>query len=78
MSPKGYIEKLIQRYGMQDCKPLDTPIAKRDKLGLDQCPKNTLEIQEMKKVSFAQVVRSLMYAQVCSRPDFSHIVGVLG
>ena len=21
LSPKGYIEKLLQRYGMQDCKP---------------------------------------------------------
>ena len=25
LSQKGYIEKLLQRYGMQDCKPLDTP-----------------------------------------------------
>ena len=29
---------------MHDYKPLDNPIAKGDKLSLDQCPKNTLEI----------------------------------
>ena len=63
---------------MQDYKPLDTPIAKGDKLSLNQCPKNTLEIQEIQKVLYAQVVGSLMYAQVCSRPDIVYIVRVLG
>ena len=42
LSQKGYIEKLLQRYNMQDCKPLDTLIAKGDKLSLNQCPKNAL------------------------------------
>ena len=32
---KGYIDKLLQRYSMQDCKPLDTPISKGDKLRLN-------------------------------------------
>ena len=64
---------------MQDCKPLDTPISKRDKLSLNQCPNNALEILDMeKKFPYAQVVVSLMYAQVCSRLDIAYIVGVLG
>ena len=74
----GVIHKLLQRYGMQDCKQLDTPIAKRDKLSLNQCTKNTLEIQEMQKFPYAQVVRSLMYDQLCSRLDIAYMVGVLG
>ena len=78
LSQKGYIEKILQRYGMQDCRPLDNPIAKGDKQSLNQCPKNALEIQEMQKCSYAQVVGSLIYAQVCSRPDIAYIVGVLG
>ena len=28
LSQKCFIKKLLQRYGMQDCKPLDTPIDK--------------------------------------------------
>ena len=44
LSQKGYIEKLLQRYGMHDCKTLDTPIAKGGKLSLNQCPKNTIEM----------------------------------
>ena len=79
LSQKGYIEKFLQRYNMQDCKPLDTQIAKGDKLSLGQCPKNALEIPEMEKFPYAQVVMSLMYAQVfCSRLDIAYIVGVLG
>ena len=35
---------------MQDCKSLDTPIAKGEKLSLSQCPKNALEIQEIQNV----------------------------
>ena len=42
LSQKDYIQKLLQRYVMQDCKPLDTLTAKGEKLSLDQCPKNTL------------------------------------
>ena len=64
LSQKGYIEKPLQRYNMQDCKPLDTPIPKGDKLSLSQCQKNVLEIPEMEKFLYAQVVVSLMYIQV--------------
>ena len=32
----------------------------------------------MKKIPYALAVRSLMYAQVCTRPDIAYVVGVLG
>ncbi|XP_075515890.1 secreted RxLR effector protein 161-like [Primulina tabacum] len=63
---------------MQDCKPGNTPVAKGDKFNLKQCPKGSLEIQEMQKIPYALAVGSLMYAQVCMRPDIAYIVGVLG
>ena len=69
---------LLQRYGMQDCKPLDTPIAKGEKLSLNQCPRNILEIPEMEKFLYTQVVMSLMYAQVCSRPVIAYIMEGFG
>ena len=78
LSQKGYIKKLLQRYGMQDSNPLDTPIGKGDKLSLSQCPKNALEILEMEKFPYAQVVVSLMYAQVSSRLDIAYIMRILG
>ena len=32
----------------------------------------------MQKIPYASVVGSLMYAQVCTRPDIAYIVGMLG
>ncbi|XP_050897225.1 secreted RxLR effector protein 161-like [Lathyrus oleraceus] len=32
----------------------------------------------MKNIPYASVVRSLMYAQVCTRPDVPFAVGILG
>ena len=63
---------------MHECKSGDTPVAKGDKFSLNQCPKRNLEIKEMQKIPYASAVGSLMYAQVCTRPDIAYIVGVLG
>ncbi|KAA0052009.1 putative transposable element-related protein [Cucumis melo var. makuwa] len=63
---------------MKDCAPGDTPVAKGDKFYSGQCPKTTLEIKEMQKVSYASAVGSLMYAQICTCSDIAFIAGVLG
>ncbi|KAL6311085.1 hypothetical protein AAG906_021200 [Vitis piasezkii] len=44
----------------------------------DQCPKNDLEREQMKNIPYASAVGSLMYAQVCTRPDIAFAVGMLG
>ena len=63
---------------MKDCSPSVAPIMKGDKLSLNQCPKNDLENESMKNIPYASVVGSLMYAQVCTRPDIAYVVEVLG
>ena len=78
LSQRSYIDKVLERFGMQNCKPGNTPVAKGDKFSLNQCPKSSLDIQEMQKIPYSSVVGSLMYAQVCTRPDIAFIVGVLG
>lgn len=78
LSQLRYIKNMLKRFGMQECKPTDTPIAKGDKFSLNQCPKGNLEIQEMQKVPYASSAGSLIYSQVCTRPDIAFIVGMLG
>ena len=78
LSQKSYIDKVLSRFAMKDSKPGDTLVAKRDKFSLKQCPSNDFERKEMQKIPYALVVGSLMYAQVCTRPDIAFIVGVLG
>ncbi|KAM6543867.1 hypothetical protein CsatB_030554 [Cannabis sativa] len=63
---------------MHTCSPGKAPIVKGDKFSKGQCPQNDKERDEMKVVPYASVVGSLMYAQVCTRPDIAFVVGVLG
>ncbi|RDX76212.1 hypothetical protein CR513_43820, partial [Mucuna pruriens] len=62
---------------LRDHSQGDTPIAKGDKFILKQCPNNDLERNEMQKIPYASVVRSLMYAQVCTRSDIAFVVRIL-
>ncbi|XP_074371016.1 secreted RxLR effector protein 161-like [Apium graveolens] len=78
LSQKSYIEKILERYSMKDCAPMDTPVSKGDKFSLKQCPKNELEIREMQRIPYASTGGSLMYVQVCNRPDIALIIGMLG
>ena len=55
-----------------------TPIVKGDRFNLNQCPKNELEREQMRNIPYASIVGSLMYAQVCTRPDIAFVVGMLG
>ena len=44
LSQMSYIDKVLKRCFMKGCKPLDTAVAKGDKVSLNQCPKNSLEV----------------------------------
>ncbi|KAG9458306.1 hypothetical protein H6P81_002814 [Aristolochia fimbriata] len=62
----------------QDCTPTVAPIVKGDMFSMNQCPKNNLEKEQMKNIPYTSVVGSLMYVQVCTRPDIAFVVGMLG
>ena len=63
---------------MQSCSSGIAPILKGDKLSKMQCRRNNMEREQMKKIPYTSAVRSLMYAQTCTRPDISFAVGMLG
>ena len=62
---------------MKDCSPGLALIVKGNKFSLNQCPSNDLEREEM-NIPYASTVGSLMYAQICTRPDIAYAVGTLG
>ncbi|XP_040367504.1 secreted RxLR effector protein 161-like [Rosa chinensis] len=62
---------------METCANGEVPMSKGDKLTKNQCPKTDIEKTEMESIPYARLVGSLMYAQVCSRPDLSFAVGML-
>jgi hypothetical protein len=78
LSQKAYLEKVLKKYIMHGSKPSSAPIVKGDRFGNFQCPRNQYEIDQMKSVLYASAVGSLMYAQVCTRPDLAFVTGILG
>jgi hypothetical protein len=78
LSHKTYIENILKRYGMHQCKASLTPIVNGDKFGDYQCPQNQYEKNKMKSVQYAFAIGSIMYAQICTRPDLAFTIGMLG
>jgi hypothetical protein len=78
LSQKGYIEKILKRFNMHSCTPCTAPVQKGEKFSKVECPQSKSETTEMENVPYASVVGSLMYAQVCTRPDNAFAVNSLG
>ena len=76
LSQERYIEKVLERFGMKDSKPVGSPLANHFRLCAEQCPKSDEEKNKMKNVPYASAVGSLMYAMVCTRPDIAYAVGI--
>ena len=78
LSQQTYIERIMKRFNMQSCSSGKAPIVKGNTFSKSQCPHNDIERDKMKSLFYSSLVDSLMYAQVCTRPDISFVVGVLG
>ena len=53
---------------MKDAKPVGIPLAPNLKLGVDLCPYDDKEKDEMKTTPYALALGILMYPVVCTRP----------
>ena len=76
-SQSEYIQKVLERFNMQNKKLVTTRLARHFKLSKEMCPKNLEEMDYMSKVPYVPVVGSLMYAMICTRLDIAHAVGVV-
>ena len=77
LSVGEYIEKVLERFRMQDEKPVSTPLATHFKISKKMCPKTQEDEEYMSKVPYQSAVSSSMYAMVCTRPDIAHAIGVV-
>jgi hypothetical protein len=77
INQRKYVKTILQRFNMQECKPMKVPIPIGVKLSVDQCSKTQEEEEDMSHVTYASVVGILMYAMVFTRPGIAHAVGVL-
>jgi transposase InsO family protein len=77
ISQEQYIEKVLERFNMNNAKVVSSPLATHFKLSTKQSPSTDEEKEDMERIPYASVVGSLMYAMVCTRPDIAHAVGVV-
>ena len=77
LSQAIYIDKILAHFSMQDSKKGFLPFRHGISLTKDQCPKTSVKIENMKAFPYASVVRSLMYAMLCTRPDICFAIGIV-
>ena len=56
LSQHSYVKRVLERFNMDDAKPLSTPLANHFRLSTNQCPKIDDEVKDMSKVPYASVV----------------------
>lgn len=74
ISQRGYLKKVIEKFGMKNCKESSVPAEVRSGLSNKMSPNSKEEQEEMSTVPYRQAVGSLMYAAVVSRPDITYAV----
>lgn len=66
-----YIKKLLSRFGMLDANGVSTPMQVNEKF--ENCDSNNSECD----LKYRELVGSLMYLNVCTRPDISYCCSLL-
>ena len=78
LSQGEYIEKVLQRFRMQNAKLVSTPLPNNFKLSKEMCTETYEEINCMSRIPYSSAVGSLMYSMVYTRPNIAQSMGVVG
>jgi len=73
LNQERYIDEVLQRFSMENCKPMKTPLPTRSNLEVyakDANPDDRLLYQSM--------LGSIMYAMLWTRPDLAYTISLLG
>jgi hypothetical protein len=77
LNQQQYIENVLERYNMSQCKPVSTPMDTSVKLSKSHAAVTDTEKREMSAVPYQSAVGSLMYAMTCTRPDIAYAVSTV-
>eukprot|EP00253_Pinus_taeda_P018448 PITA_18448 len=61
LNQRKYVDTTLQRFNMQDSKPVKVSIPVRVNLSVEQCPKRQEQEEDMSRVPYVSAIGSLMY-----------------
>ena len=70
ISQSKYIKEMLKKFGMEDCKPISTPMTTGCKLSNDD------QSKEVDQKLYKSMIGSLLYV-TASRPDVMHAIGLV-
>jgi hypothetical protein len=73
VSQEHYIDAVLERFNMADCRPVKTPLP----TGFKSVSATDEEFAEVCHEEYPAMVGSIMYAATITRPDIAHAAGVL-
>jgi hypothetical protein len=77
LSQKSYIGNLVERFGLQDAHTVSIPLTPRAIFTKEQCPKTPEEIADMNGNNYRELIGSLQYVSLATRPDITFAVSKL-
>ena len=76
LSQSTYIDKVLDRFSIQDSKRGFLSMSYGISLSKTQCPMTQDERDRISKIPYTSAIRSIMYAMLCTRPDVSYALSI--
>jgi hypothetical protein len=77
LDQQPYIDAILERFGMTNCKSCPTPLAVGVTLSKADSPQTAEEASAVNSVPYREAVGALMYAMTATRPDIATAVGMV-
>lgn len=72
----NYLTKVLEKFGMINCRQLAIPLSLDSRLSRDMQPKTEEERRYMNNIPYASVIGSIMHLMICTRPDVCYAVSI--
>ncbi|KAG8490844.1 hypothetical protein CXB51_014047 [Gossypium anomalum] len=76
LSQGTYIDKVLERFNMEESKRGFLPMRHGISLSKEMCPSTSQERERMSKIPYASAIGSIMYAMLCTRSDVSYALSM--
>jgi hypothetical protein len=78
LSQSAYLDKILKKFKMDQSKKGFLPVLQGVKLSVTQCPTTAEDREKMSVIPYASVIGSIIYAMLCTRPDVSLAISMVG